>query len=218
MLDEVLLNYKESKMPQGWGEWGAAVSILTVPALILLIYQIYLQRREHMHVSVTLLYSYIDTPDFRKAASFVYNNKPELFTQDKLTDKKLTQEQYEYAESVANIFDRVGFMVKKGQMDEDDVYYQYGYPVLKSTQQLQIFLEDQRDRRYKTGEKRKYDPDFDWLAQRFKMRQLKENGIKIDKSIRKLSLSELLKIEPISIDKFRLKNMDTATIKRNTNT
>jgi len=189
-------------MPQGWEEWGAAVTIVgtffTVAVLLLLIYQIYLQRRERKREAVALLYSYIDTPEFRRAAHFIYTNKPE-----DLTIGKLAKEELEHVEFVANAFDRVGFLTRTGQMYEDDVYYLYRGPILKTAQQLQIHLKDQRNRRAGAGAKR-YDPDFDWLAKRFKMRQLGENGIKIDRSIRKLPLNELLKIKEIQIDRFRL--------------
>lgn len=173
---------------------GTAITLVALPMLI---YQLYLQRRDHKRIAATLLYSYIDTPEFRRAAKFIYTHKPEDLTIGKLSPKEL-----EHVEFVANAFDRIGFLTRTGQMYCDDVYYLYGGPVLKAAQQLQKHLEDHRNRRMAAGEKT-YDPDFDWLAKQIKMRQLKESGINIDKSIRKLNLQQLLKVKEININKFR---------------
>lgn len=179
-------------MPQNWEEWGSAITII---ALVGLIWQIYLQRRDHKREAAALLYSYIDTAEYRRAASFIYSSNPE-----NLVIGKLSEDEREQVEFVANAFDRIGFMIKKELMNEDIVYYLYGKPVIKSAQQLQIHLQDQRNRRANEGGN--YNPDFDCLAHRFKLRHLKEKGIEIDQKTRELPLSELLEIEKIQIGGF----------------
>lgn len=177
------------------------IFFIVVPIVIsisALIYQIHHQRKEHKREATTLLYNEINTKEFRRALRFIYGRRPE-----ELTIGKLAVEEREEVEMVTAHFDRLGFRIRTGQIYEKDVYHQFRDSVLKAAQQLFAHQTDQRKRRNCGKYEKEYNPDFDWLARRFKIRQLKEKNIKINKNIRKLSMQELLNAEPIPLEAFK---------------
>lgn len=165
-----------------------------VSPLLAFAYQIYHQRRERKRETTTLLYGEINTKEFRRALRFIYKHKPE-----ELTINRLNDEQLEWVELITAHFDRLGFRMRTRQIYENDVYHLFRDPVIKAAQQLLAHQEDQRRRRGCGKHEKEYNPDFDWLARRLKLRQLKKKGIKISRNGRKFDLSTLLKIEAIPL-------------------
>lgn len=187
-------------MPQGWSEWGNAATaigtILTGTALLLLAYQVHLLRREQRREAMVILYNDLNTTEFRQKLRFIYGCNPEELLLDNLSAENL-----DLVEFVTSRLDRIGFLVRTGQLPDKDVYHQFSDLVLKTAQKLNLHLEDQLKKRSSPEHKAKYNPDFRWIAKKCKMRQLRQNGVKLNKRIRRLPLGKLLEINPLPVYK-----------------
>ena len=182
-------------MSQGWEEWGAVATaggtIVAAIALGLLAYQLYLQRQEHKLQAITLLYSELNTTDFRKALRFVYARDPA-----KLTLEHLSVTELEQVEMVIAHLDRLGFRVRTGQIPENECYHLFWDILLRTAQQLQLHLQDQREKRGNIS----YKDDYDWLTRKFKLRHLGKKARRLSKE--RKTLSELLEIEALPVFRF----------------
>ena len=166
--------------------------LFTFFGLVLLAYQISLQRRDQKRQAITRLFDEVATPEFRRKLLLVYSKSP-----DELVLSKLSQSEREMVEEVTAKFDGLAFRVRIQQVPLQETLELFWDLVIRCAQQLRPHILDQRERR---GLMYEYKADFDWLARQCKLFQLRKLGRKL---LRKnLGLDELLKLEPLPI--FRL--------------
>lgn len=163
--------------------------LLTTLGLILLIYQLSLQRQDQKNQAIVRLFDEVVTPEFRRKLLFVYSREA-----GDLLLSKLSQSERETVEEVTARFDGLGFRVRKQLVPKQEALELFWDLVLRSAQQLRPHVLDQREKR---GALHEYKLDFDWLARECKVFHLKRLGRQpptLD-----MSLDELLKVEPLPI-------------------
>jgi hypothetical protein len=135
----------------------------TALAVLLLAYQVYLQRKDQKNQAIARLFDELVTPEFRRRLLFVYSRKPESLIVSELTDSER-----EIVEDVTARFDGLGFRVQKGIIPKEEALELFWDLVIRAAQQLHPHILDQREsRQEKQGVLRKYreyKADFDWLA------------------------------------------------------
>jgi len=93
-----------------WANFAQAISAgLTAVGLLILAYQIYLQRRDRRNQDIIQLFDKLVTPDFRRKLFFIYSRKPE-----DLVLSKLDENQQEIVTEVAARFEELGTKVRMG--------------------------------------------------------------------------------------------------------
>ena len=163
------------------------MTLLTL-SLLFLARQICLQRREQRYQAIAAMFSEFQNPKFREALRFIYSREPA-----NLILEHLSEEELEQVEMVTVHLQRLGFRARKKLVPEDECYHLFQGMVIRTAQQLQQHLRDQRQKR---GTEL-YRGDYDWLVRRFKLRQL---GEKDRRSIdEQMPLSDLLAIEPLPV-------------------
>ena len=164
-------------------------SLLTAFGLILLAYQVYLQRRDQRNQAIAQLLEEFETLDFRRKMAFLYSHKPE-----DLVLSKLNVSDREIANEVIARFEALAFKVRKGLIPKEDAIEGYWDWVVRCAQQTRDYIKDQRQRR---APAENYRANFDWLARECKLFHLKRAGNKSRTD--DLTLDELLQIEPLPI-------------------
>jgi len=169
---------------------GTAVgTLLTASSLILLVYQLSLQRKDQKNQAIARLFDELVTPDFRRRLLFVYSRSPE-----ELILEKLSQSDREIVEEVTARFDGLGFRVRTRLVPKEETLELFWDLVLRCSQQLRPHVLGQREKR---GVLYEYKADFDWLARECKLFQLKQLGQQppsVD-----MSLDELLRLDPLPV-------------------
>jgi len=179
----------------------AFVTLFTAFGLILLGVQLWLQRKDQKNQAIAHLFDEVVTPEFRQKLLFVYSREPET-----LTLSKLSQSEREIVEEVTARFDGLGFRVRTGLVPKQEAMELFWDLVVRCSQQLRPHILDQRERR---GVLHKYKADFHWLACECKIYHLRRLSSPYTK---KISLDELLRIEPLPI--FKLEAATDKTYKQ----
>lgn len=158
-------------------------------SLILLSYQLWLQRKDQKNQAVAHLFDELVTPEFRQKLLLVYSKSPE-----ELLLERLSQLEREMVEEVTARFDGLGFRVRSQIVPKQEALELFWDLILRCAQQLRPHVLDQREKR---GVLRDYKADFDWLARECKLFQLKRLGRK--PPMKDISLDELLRLDPLPI-------------------
>ncbi len=173
-----------------WASFATAISAgLTGLGLILLAYQIYLQRRDQRNQAVAQLIEEMETIDFRRKMTFLYWHE----SQD-LVASKLTEADREIVNEVIARFEALSFKVRKGVIPKKDFIEGYWDWVVRCAQQSRPYIKDQRQKR---APSENYRANFDWLARECKLFHLETAGNK--SQTKNLTLEELLQIEPLPV-------------------
>lgn len=175
---------------QDFVDWAQIISAATAAlGLILLSWQLYLQRRYEKNRAVTQLFDEMVTPDFQDKLRFIYSLAP-----DDLVLAHLDSDQRALVAEVTARFDMLGYKARKDVVPKKEAVEIFWDWVIRCAQQLRPHIEDQRRRRGRTDV---YRADFDWLARQCKLYQLARDGYK--GSAKDLTLDQLLQIKKLSI-------------------
>jgi hypothetical protein len=170
---------------------NVVASAVATIGLFLLAWQIHMQRKEQNNQAVARLFEEMETIDFRRKMSFLYQHKPE-----DLLPAKLTEAEHEMLYEVIAHFESLGFRMRKGVIPKQVFVEAYWDWVIRCAQQTQLYITEQRQRR---DPSEKYRANFDWLTRECKSFQLEREGLK--HPAKGLSKDMLLQIKPLPIFK-----------------
>lgn len=165
--------------------------LFTILGLVVVIIQLFLQRRQNRLETLDKLYSTLDTPQARLYRKYIYDAKLEELSMSFL-DSDTKKENHKQVEETIASLERFAYRIKTKQVPSLDAFNLYGGVLLSIAYKVMPYINEQREMRAKSkgSHKLQYRRYFEALVREWCVRYAK--AINIKPPSRKLSTQNML--------------------------
>lgn len=156
-------------------------SALTVIGLIVVIVQLWLQRKQARLAALDVLFSEIDTHQARLARDYIYKVDSDKLRYTYLHDEPANADQRKNVEDTLATLERLAYKILTNQVPSEDAFNLYGGVILSIAAKTWPYIKDQREMRKgnPTAHRLEYRRYFENLVKKWIPKYCSELNIKL---------------------------------------